>query len=53
MTYCGQLAPALAFLSPGQFPEFEGEEAWFRVLWYSKRKREFLAQIEGPDHHRR
>lgn len=32
---------------PGQFPEFDGEEAWFRVRWVSKSKREFLEQVEG------
>ena len=29
-------------------PEFEGEEAWFRVRWFSKRRRDFIEQIEGP-----
>ena len=53
MTYDGKALSALAFLRPGQFPEFEGEEAWFRVRWYSVRRREFLTQIECPPHHRR
>jgi hypothetical protein len=47
MTYDASQAPALAFLKPGEFPEFEGEEAWFRVRWFNKRKREFLEQIVG------
>lgn len=47
MTFSGD-GPALAFLDPGQFPEFEGEEAWFRVLWHSKRKRDFIRQIDPP-----
>lgn len=50
MTFAGN-GPALAFLNPGEFPEFDGDEAWFRVLWHSKRKREFIAQVERPDHH--
>ncbi|MBU1323831.1 MAG: hypothetical protein KJ676_01160 [Alphaproteobacteria bacterium] len=48
MTYDGRVLGALAYLTPGQFPEFEGEEAWFRVRWFSKRRREFLEQIERP-----
>lgn len=47
MTYRGH-GPALACLSPGHYPEFDGEEAWFRVRWFSKRHREFLEQIEPP-----
>lgn len=47
MTYDGKPGPALAFLTPGQFPEFEGEEAWFRVRWFSKRRQDFIQQIEG------
>ena len=48
MTYGGGVHDALAYLSPGQFPEFEGDQAWFRVRWFSKAKREFLEQVE-PD----
>lgn len=47
MTYDGKPGPALAFVSPGEFPEFDGEEAWFRVRWFNKRRREFIEQIEG------
>lgn len=47
MTYRGEAGPALAYLTPGQFPEFNGEEAWFRVRWFSKRRREFIEQIEA------
>lgn len=47
MTFDGT-GPALGFLRPGQFPEFEGESAWFRVMWHSKKRREFLEQIEAP-----
>lgn len=47
MTYDGKVGRALAYLPPGQFPEFEGEEAWFRVRWFSKQRREFLEQVES------
>ena len=47
MSYRGGTHGALAYLPPGQFPEFDGEEAWFRVRWVSKAKREFLEQVEG------
>lgn len=48
MTYRGE-GPALAFLTPGRFPEFDGEEAWFRVRWFSKHRREFIEQSGGPN----
>jgi len=48
MTFDGKSGPALAFLQPGQFPEFEGESAWFRVMWHSKSRRDFLEQVEAP-----
>lgn len=48
MTYDGMPHRALAFLRPGRFPEFEGEQAWFRVRWHSKLRRDFLEQIEPP-----
>jgi len=46
MTCRGEAGPALAYLRPGQFPEFDGEAGWFRVRWFSKGRREFLEQIE-------
>ena len=48
VTYDGNVGRALAYLNPGQFPEFDGEEAWFRVRWHSKLRRDFLEQIEAP-----
>jgi hypothetical protein len=48
MTYRGEPGPALAFLRPGEFPEFEGETARFRVRWFNKHRRQFLEQIEAP-----
>lgn len=47
MTFRGE-GPALAFLNPGQFPEFEGDGAWFRVRWYSKRRRDFIEKVKPP-----
>ncbi len=45
VTYNGQVAPALSFQRPHCFPAFEGEEAWFRVRWYSKRRFEIIEQV--------
>lgn len=45
MTYDGKPGPALAYLNAGQFPEFDGEGAWFRVQWRSRRSRQFLEQV--------
>ncbi|CAN5406925.1 hypothetical protein BH10PSE1_BH10PSE1_25840 [soil metagenome] len=47
MTYRGEPGPALAFLRPGQFPEFDGEEAWFEVRWFNKGRREFVRRLEA------
>ncbi|HEY0927960.1 hypothetical protein [Brevundimonas sp.] len=41
----GELAPALAFRRPDQCPDFAGEEAWFRVRWFSRRKFEVIEQV--------
>ncbi|MGV9007531.1 MAG: hypothetical protein ACOH1H_12435 [Brevundimonas sp.] len=46
MTYGGEIGPVPAHLKPGQFPEFEGEMALFRVRWFSKRRRVFPEQID-------
>ncbi len=48
MTFDGSAGPAVAFLRPGHYPEFEGESAWFRVRWHSKKRRDFLEQVEAP-----
>lgn len=45
VTCDGQIAPALSFQRPDRFPEFEGEEAWFRVRWFSKRKFDVIEQV--------
>lgn len=45
MTHTGDLFGALAYLRPGSYPEFDGDEAWFRVEWHSKRKYRVLEQV--------
>ena len=45
MTYTGDLFGALAYLRPGSYPEFEGDEAWFRVEWHSKKRFRVLKQV--------
>lgn len=47
VTYHGGLFAVLARLRPGHFPEFEGEEAWFRALQYPRKRFEFVAQVSG------
>lgn len=39
----------MARLRPGQFPEFEGENAWFAVRRYPKSRFVFVAQVAGKD----
>lgn len=39
--------PALTFLHPGQFPEFEGEEAWFRAEQLPRKRFRFIRQMES------
>jgi len=46
MTYDGKTGGALAYVPPGQFPEFEGEDAWFEVRWFNKHRRELIRQVE-------
>ena len=45
VTWNGEPAPAVAFRRPDQFPDFVGDEAWFRVRWFSKRKFEVIEQV--------
>lgn len=45
VTYRGEPAPVLAFLQPGQFPEFEGDEAWFVALKHPRKRFEFIRQV--------
>lgn len=45
VTWNGETAPAVAFRRPDQFPDFAGDEAWFRVRWFSKRRFEVIEQV--------
>ena len=44
-TYTGSIFGALAYLKPGSYPEFEGEEGWFRVEWHSKKRFRVVEQV--------
>lgn len=46
VTYDG-VSRALAFLEPGQFPEFDGEEAWFVAEKLPRNKFRFIRQVES------
>jgi hypothetical protein len=46
VTYDGQ-GPALALLKPGEFPDFEGEEAWFRAEQLPRKRFRFIRQVES------
>jgi len=43
----GGIGRALAFLKPGEFPEFEGEEAWFVAENLPRNKFHFIRQVES------
>lgn len=45
VSYWGGPFHVLVFLKPGQFPEFEGENAWFVALEYPKKRFEFVRQV--------
>lgn len=45
VTYDGGINGVLAYPIPGRFPDFDGETAWFRVRWFSKRKFEAIEQV--------
>lgn len=45
VTFDGHAGRALAFLLPGQFPEFEGEEAWFVAEKLPRNKFRFIRQV--------
>jgi len=44
VTYWGD-SDTLAFLHPGKFPEFEGDEAWFVALKHPRNRFEFIRQV--------
>lgn len=45
VTYNGELGHALGYPKPDRFPEFEGDEAWFRVRWFRRGKFEVIEQV--------
>lgn len=45
VTYNGTELTALGFPGPERFPDFDGEEAWFRVRWYRRGKFEVIRQV--------
>ena len=49
VTTDGGMFKVMARLRPGQFPEFEGENAWFAVRRYPKSRFAFVAQVAGKD----
>jgi len=44
VTYRGE-SDTLAFLHPGQFPEFEGDQAWFQALQHPRKRFELIRQV--------
>lgn len=46
VTYDGGIFDVIRRLSPGQYPEFEGDHAWFRVIMQSRRRLEILEQVQ-------
>ena len=47
VTFDGGLGRALAFLNPGHYPEFDGEEAWFVAELLPRKKFRFIRQVES------
>lgn len=45
VTYHGELGSALGYPTPECFPEFEGDEAWFRVRWFRRGKFDVIEQV--------
>ncbi|HWW10965.1 MAG TPA: hypothetical protein VN018_00510 [Brevundimonas sp.] len=45
VTRDGGINDVIGYPTPNRFPDFEGEEAWFRVCWFSKRKFEVIEQV--------
>lgn len=46
VTYDGGIFGVIRRLTPGQYPEFEGDQAWFRVIMHSRRRLEILEQVQ-------
>jgi len=47
VTFDGKPGRPLAFLQPGQFPEFVGEEAWFVAEKLPRNRFRFIRQVES------
>ena len=47
VTYDGGVGRALAFLKPGEFPEFEGDEAWFLAEQLPRQRFRFIKRVES------
>lgn len=45
VTHRGEFGDALGYPTPDRFPEFEGDEAWFRVRWFRRGKFEVIEQV--------
>lgn len=45
VTYNGEFGRALGYPTPAKFPEFEGDEAWFRVRWTNRSRFEVIEQV--------
>lgn len=41
----GTLFDRIGFVNPGRYPEFDGEEAWVRVDWWSKSNFQVVEQV--------
>ena len=45
VTWDGGINNVIGYPTPNRFPDFEGEEAWFRVRWFNKSKFEVIEQV--------
>lgn len=45
VTADGGINSVIGYPTPNKFPDFRGEEAWFRVRWFSKRRYEIIEQV--------
>ena len=49
VTWDGGLNDVIGYPTPDKFPDFAGEEAWFRVRWFSKRKFQVIEQVTDQE----
>ncbi|RZJ47396.1 MAG: hypothetical protein EON87_00750 [Brevundimonas sp.] len=45
VTRDGGINDVMGYPTPNRFPDFAGEEAWFRVRWFSTRRFEVIEQV--------